>query len=165
MIGVRSALKLSKNHLRVGNYCKIQEFSFNLLLIIHLLSFSVSSCLASSFVTKFDSTVDGLPLRDAVRYAEKNLKFTAGEFLVSSNHDMHYSSYFIFICFYFIKYKNHSEAHANALLEYEFKQGDVLALWLPNIAEKVCSFINPNFAILNLFVIACYNGCSRESWI
>lgn len=33
--------------------------------------------------------------------------------------------------------KNHAEAHANALLEHEFKEGDVLALWFPDGAEKV----------------------------
>lgn len=37
----------------------------------------------SSFLTKFDGSVNALPLREAVRYTEKNMKWTAGDFLVS----------------------------------------------------------------------------------
>ena len=67
---------------------------------------------ASSFVSKIDAAVEALPLREAIRYQETNVRVTANEFL------------------------NHAEAHANALLEHEFKEGDVLALWFPDGAEK-----------------------------
>jgi hypothetical protein len=43
----------------------------------------VPKAYASSFVTKFDESVNALPLRETVRYTEKNMKWTAGDFLVS----------------------------------------------------------------------------------
>jgi len=68
--------------------------------------------LASSLVTKFEDAVAALPMREAVRYTGKNLKWTASEL------------------------KGFVDAHANALLEHGFVKGDVLAVWLPNSAEK-----------------------------
>lgn len=68
--------------------------------------------LSSSLVTKFDESISKLPMREAVRYKNKNLKWTAEEF------------------------KKYSESHANALLEHEFKKSDSLAVWLPESAEK-----------------------------
>ena len=68
--------------------------------------------LASSLVTKFEDAVAALPMREAVRYTGKNLKWTASEL------------------------KGFVDAHANALLEHGFVKGDALAVWLPNSAEK-----------------------------
>jgi acyl-CoA synthetase (AMP-forming)/AMP-acid ligase II len=72
---------------------------------------------ASSFVSKFDGAVSELPLMEIVRYKDSNLKMAANEFRL------------------------HAEAHANALLEHKFKQGDVLALWMPEGAERQVTMI------------------------
>lgn len=68
--------------------------------------------LASSLVNKFEESVASLPMREAVRYTGKNIKWTASEF------------------------KHFADSHANALLEHGFTKGDTLALWLPDSAEK-----------------------------
>lgn len=67
---------------------------------------------ASSLVAKFEDSVSSLPMREAVRYTGKNIKWTAGEV------------------------KEFADSHANALLEHGFTKGDTLALWLPDSAEK-----------------------------
>mmetsp|Transcript_50056 Transcript_50056/g.140357 ORF Transcript_50056/g.140357 Transcript_50056/m.140357 type:complete len:251 (+) Transcript_50056:48-800(+) len=66
----------------------------------------------STAVAKLDASLNELPMREAVRYREKNLKWTANDFL---------------------KYCN---AHANALAEYDYGPGQTVALWLPDCAEK-----------------------------
>lgn len=73
---------------------------------------NISKACASSLVAKFDESVHSLPLREAVRYTDKNMKWTARDFL------------------------NYTEAHANALLEHGFQPGDAIAIWLPDGAEK-----------------------------
>ena len=67
---------------------------------------------ASNLVSRFEDSVAALPMREAVRYTGKNMKWTASEV------------------------KGFVDAHANALLEQGFKKGEVLALWVPNSAEK-----------------------------
>ena len=68
---------------------------------------------ASNLVSRFEESVAALPMREAVRYIGKNMKWTASEV------------------------KGFVDAHANALLEQGFKKGEVLALWVsPNSAEK-----------------------------
>lgn len=67
---------------------------------------------ASSLVSKFNDSINSLPLREAVRYTEKNLKWTAKEFNV------------------------YVDAHANALIDIKFMPGDTIAVWLPECAEK-----------------------------
>lgn len=67
---------------------------------------------ASALVSQINDSVAALPMREAVRYTNKNMKWTAGEFL------------------------DFVDAHANALLEHGFKAGDTIALWLPDAAEK-----------------------------
>mmetsp|Transcript_3954 Transcript_3954/g.5482 ORF Transcript_3954/g.5482 Transcript_3954/m.5482 type:complete len:252 (+) Transcript_3954:2-757(+) len=66
----------------------------------------------SSLVSQFDESVQKLPLREAVHYTKKNLKWTADEF------------------------KFYCESHANALVDHRFKTGETIALWLPDSAEK-----------------------------
>lgn len=68
--------------------------------------------MASALVNKFEASVSSLPAREAVRYTEANVKWTATEF------------------------KSYTDAHANALLEHGFTTGDTIAIWLPNAAEK-----------------------------
>ena len=73
----------------------------------------VISCRSqSTLITQFEASVASLPQREAVRYTAKNLKWTATEV------------------------KHFVDAHANALLEHGFVKGEVLALWLPDSAEK-----------------------------
>lgn len=90
---------------------------------------------ASSFVSKIDAAVEALPLREAIRYRETNVRLTANEFLVMSS--IQCRLYVLSAYFLLVGAKNHAEAHANALLEHEFKEGDVVALWFPDGAEKV----------------------------
>lgn len=66
----------------------------------------------STFVAKFDESITRLPMREAVRYTEKNMKWTASDF------------------------NTHAKNHANALLEFEFSAKDTIALWLPEGPEK-----------------------------
>lgn len=56
-------------------------------------------------------------MREAVRYTNKNLKWTAGDV------------------------KRQTDSHANALLEFGFKSGDTIAVWLPESAEKNITFL------------------------
>ena len=68
--------------------------------------------MASALVSSFESSVSSLPGREAVRYTDHNVKWTANEF------------------------KGYADAHANALLEHGFQSGDTIAVWLPDGAEK-----------------------------
>jgi len=47
-----------------------------------LVRVNVPKAFASSLVSKIDEAVNSLPLREAVRYTGKNMKWTAKEFLV-----------------------------------------------------------------------------------
>lgn len=68
---------------------------------------------ASSAVSKIDASITALPGREAVRYTEKNMKWTAGEFL------------------------RQVTSHTNAMIDLELvKSGDSIALWLRDSAEK-----------------------------
>jgi len=68
---------------------------------------------ASSLVTKIDAAIDGLPHREAARYTEKNMKWTALEF------------------------RKQAESHANALLEVDLVvPGDTIGIWMKDSAEK-----------------------------
>jgi hypothetical protein len=73
---------------------------------------AIQARMASSLVSNFSQSVSSLPAREAVRYTEKNLKWTAEEF------------------------ESFVNAHANALLEQGFAMGDVIGVWLPDSAEK-----------------------------
>lgn len=76
------------------------------------LGVSGSSRAASTLVSQFSASVSSLPAREAVRYTEKNLKWTAEEFA------------------------GYVDAHANALLEQGFASGEVIGVWLPDSPEK-----------------------------
>ena len=52
-------------------------------------------------------------MREAVRYAKNNMKWTAADM------------------------KMYVDSHANGLLENRFQSGDSIAVWLPESAEKV----------------------------
>lgn len=67
---------------------------------------------SSALVAQFETAVSKLPAREAVRYQEKNMKWTASNF------------------------KAYTDSHANALLEHGFSIGDTIAVWLPDSAEK-----------------------------
>eukprot|EP00128_Syssomonas_multiformis_P003519 Colp12_sorted_trinity150504_noHs@34862 len=66
----------------------------------------------STFVTKLDDSIARLPQREAVRYTEKNMKWTASDF------------------------NTHVKNHANAILEFGITSKDTIAVWLPEGAEK-----------------------------
>ena len=72
----------------------------------------VARCAASTLVSQFGASVSSLPAREAVRYKDKNLKWTAEEFL------------------------GYVDAHANALLEHGFVTGEAIGVWLPESPEK-----------------------------
>lgn len=74
---------------------------------------TVNVRLASSLVTKFDESVAKIPMREAVRFTKKNMKWSASDM------------------------QKHAEAHANALIEYHLQAGDSIAVWLDDSAEKV----------------------------
>lgn len=67
---------------------------------------------ASALVTQFENAVSSLPAREAVRYTDKNMKWTAADV------------------------KMYADSHANALLEHGFQFGDTVGVWLPDCAEK-----------------------------
>lgn len=46
---------------------------------------SSSSRHVSSLVSGFDATIAALPMREAVRYKDKNIKWTSSEFQVTTN--------------------------------------------------------------------------------
>ena len=73
---------------------------------------SMSRRAASTLVAKFSASVSSLPAREAVRYTDKNLKWTAEEF------------------------EGYVDAHANALLEQGFLSGEVIGMWLSESPEK-----------------------------
>lgn len=67
---------------------------------------------ASTFISKFEQSVAEFPMKEAVRYTKQNMKWTAEQF------------------------KLHTDSHANALLEHEFKAGERVGIWLPESPEK-----------------------------
>lgn len=61
--------------------------------------------LASSLVSGFDASISALPMREAVRYKEKNIKWTSSEFQVNSDPFLAHSAcdtlaYLTFFCIY-----------------------------------------------------------------
>jgi len=66
----------------------------------------------SSLVRAFDSAVNELPLREAVRYTENNIRMTSKQF------------------------KGYCDNHAKAMTDLDFSPGDRVAVWLPESAEK-----------------------------
>lgn len=83
-----------------------------------ILNKSISSAVAvhtaanRAFVTNVIKSVNELPMREALRYTGKNVKWTAQEF------------------------KSYADAHTGALLEYGFTTDDSIAVWLDDSAEK-----------------------------
>ena len=73
---------------------------------------SVLSRNASGLVSNFDMAVKSLPMREAVRYTNGNVKVTA--------EDM----------------KKYADSQANALHEYGFSSGDSIAIWMKESMEK-----------------------------
>eukprot|EP00607_Mallomonas_marina_P003310 CAMPEP_0182428618 /NCGR_PEP_ID=MMETSP1167-20130531/23153_1 /TAXON_ID=2988 /ORGANISM="Mallomonas Sp, Strain CCMP3275" /LENGTH=226 /DNA_ID=CAMNT_0024611609 /DNA_START=138 /DNA_END=818 /DNA_ORIENTATION=- len=65
----------------------------------------------------FDSMVQQSPMREAVRYGAKNIKWSASEV------------------------KKNTDAHANALLEHGFIAGETIAIWHKECAEKHISLL------------------------
>lgn len=66
----------------------------------------------SSLLGSFDAMVESLPMREAVRYKEGNVKCSAAEI------------------------KKWTDAHANALIEMGVGPGDNVIVWHPESAEK-----------------------------
>lgn len=73
--------------------------------------------LVSSLVNPFEQSVANLPMREAVRYTTKNMKWSAGDLNRQANNQ------------------------ANALLEHGFTPGDTVAIWLNESAEKVNKYM------------------------
>jgi hypothetical protein len=67
---------------------------------------------ASTLVSKVDSAVKELPFRDAVRYTDKNVKWTAQEF------------------------NAHIDNHADAMLDHGFGPGMSVINWMPDSKVK-----------------------------
>lgn len=82
---------------------------------VHLLRLPVGLRRASSAMMRFEESVENLPMREAGRFKEKNLKWTAKD------------------------YKSYADSHANALLEFRFKRGDSVAVWMAPCDHKVFS--------------------------
>lgn len=72
-----------------------------------------AKCMASSLVSKFEESVEKLPMREAVRYTSiQNGKWTATEL------------------------KSKIDAHANGLLDIGVTSGDTIAVWLNECPER-----------------------------
>ena len=74
---------------------------------------------------KYEESIHKLPMREAVRYTEGNTKWTAADLKV------------------------YVDAHANALLEHNFKKGDKIALWMEPNQHKVCKIQRKNECLQN----------------
>lgn len=75
---------------------------------------NVQARMASSLISNLYKSVEELPMREAVRYTNKeNMKMSAVEF------------------------KAAAAAHANALLSHGIKTGDSILVWLPDYKQKV----------------------------
>lgn len=79
--------------------------------------FQNNTRLASSLVTNFEQSIQSSELREAVRYTNKNMKWSASEF------------------------KKWVDAAANAMIEQNYKPGDVYGIWLDESAEKHVSLL------------------------
>lgn len=67
---------------------------------------------ASTLVSSFESSIAKIPIREAVRYTKKNMKWTADEF------------------------RHFTDSHANYWIDHDFKAGETVAVWFPDCAEK-----------------------------
>lgn len=76
------------------------------------------SRLMSTLINKLSVSVNELPMREAIRYKEKNMKFTATQLL------------------------DHVTSHAAGLLEWGVAPGDTIGLWLPDKVEKHVSLLS-----------------------
>lgn len=66
----------------------------------------------SAIASNFDAMVQSLPMREAIRYKKKNMKWQSTDI------------------------KKYVDAQANAFVEYGLEAGDTIAVWLPESAEK-----------------------------
>ena len=90
-----------------------------------------STRLASNIVRALEASVEQLPMREAVRYTDKNLKWTISQFHVK---------YIIGYNIIYIPHhqlQDYSSSHANALLEHGVLPGDHMVVWMPECKEKV----------------------------
>jgi hypothetical protein len=78
---------------------------------------SVAVRSASSLISGFERTVNDLPMREAMRYTEKNLKWSAAEF------------------------KQFVDSQANGLIDVGFMKGETIAVWMKDGAEKDVTFM------------------------
>lgn len=79
---------------------------------------SPSQRFVSTLINKLSASVNELPMREAIRYKEKNMKLTANQLL------------------------DHVTSHAAGLLEWGVAPGDTIGLWLPDKAEKHVSLLS-----------------------
>lgn len=93
----------------------------------------------STFVTKLDDSIARLPQREAVRYTEKNMKWTASDFNVrrTPHVQVELSCSDKRLFFVSSSSQTHVKNHANAILEFGITSKDTIAVWLPEGAEKV----------------------------
>ena len=75
--------------------------------------------------------VQSSPMREAVRYKEKNMKWTASDFKVKI------FFFFILEIFTLTMMQRFGDAHANALVEHGFSQGETIAIWHRDCTDKV----------------------------
>lgn len=92
---------------------------------------------------RFEESVESLPMREAGRFKAKNLKWTAKD------------------------YKSYADSHANALLEFRFKKGDKVAVWMAPCDHKVFSYSSPILlrpSILHINRRCIWNTSKSASW-
>ena len=86
-------------------------------------------------MTKLDDSIARLPMREAVRYTEKNMKWTASEFNVRHSAGIQ-TAHVSLTCLPLIQ-QTHVKNHANAILEFGINSKDNIVVWMPEGAEKV----------------------------
>jgi hypothetical protein len=104
--------KLSSNTTSTCTKRAFSVFTIDHSVSTNITKTDVSKRQISSLVSKFEASISELPMREAVRYTNKNMKWSASEL------------------------KKFVDSHANALLEQGFVQGERILLLLPESAEK-----------------------------
>jgi hypothetical protein len=99
----------------------------------------------SAIAANFDAMVEALPMREAMRYKKKNMKWQSVDvkvrlccMCVVYVCEVKVLMMIGVCCFCLLaRVQKYVDAQANAFVEYGLEQGDTIAVWLPECAEKV----------------------------